>query len=95
MLAGEALLIVEGQERRLEQWDFMHCPPETRHVFVGSGAGPCVILAASSRQFQASGPWGYYYTVDDTARRHNACPDEETQDGSPGERTWMDIPHGK
>jgi hypothetical protein len=48
-------------------------------VFVGAGDG-CVILAASSRQFQASGPWGYY-TVDETARRHNACPDDETQDG--------------
>jgi hypothetical protein len=51
-------------------------------VFVGSGDGPWVILAASSRQFQASGPWGYY-AVDDTAPRHNACPDEETQDGDP------------
>jgi uncharacterized cupin superfamily protein len=80
VLAGEALLIVEGQERRLRQWDFVHCPPEARHVFVGSGGGRCVILAASSRQFQASGPWGYY-TVDDAARRHNACPDEETKDG--------------
>ena len=81
VVSGEALLIVEGQERRLEQWDFVHCPPETRHVFVGSGDGPCVILAASSRQFQANGPWGFY-TVDDAARRHNACPDEETQDNS-------------
>jgi uncharacterized cupin superfamily protein len=81
VLAGEALLIVEGQERRLGQCDFVHCPPETRHVFVGSGDGPCVILAASSRQFQASGPWGYY-TVDDAARRHNACPHKGTQDGS-------------
>ena len=79
VLAGEALLIVEGQERRLKQWDFVHCPPETRHVFVGSGDGSCVILAASSRQFQASGPWGYY-TVDDASRRHNACPADETQD---------------
>jgi len=80
VLAGEALLIVEGQERKLRQWDFVHCPPETRHVFVGAGEGPCVILAASSRQFQASGPWGYY-TVDETARRYGACPDVETQDG--------------
>ena len=80
MLSGEALLIVEGQERPLRQWDFVHCPPETRHVFVGAGNGPCVILAASSRQFQAEGPWGYY-TVDEAARRHDACPDEETQDG--------------
>ena len=78
-LQGEALLIVEGQERPVRQWDFVHCPPETRHVFVGAGDGPCVILATSSRQFQANGPWGWY-TVDDAARRHNACADEETQD---------------
>src|SRR5207253_1473178 len=61
------------------QWDFVHCPPETRHVFVGAGEGPCVILAASSRQFQASGPWGYY-TVDEAPRRYGACPDVETQE---------------
>ena len=79
VLSGEALLIVEGQERKLRRWDFVHCPPETRHVFVGAGDGPCVILAASSRQFQASGPWGYY-TIDEAARRHGACSDVETQD---------------
>jgi mannose-6-phosphate isomerase-like protein (cupin superfamily) len=55
MLSGEALLIVEGQERPVRQWDFVHCPPETRHVFVGAGDGPCVILAASSRQFLSGG----------------------------------------
>ena len=81
VLVGEALLIVEGQERPLRQWDFVHCPPETRHVFVGAGDGPCVILAASSRQFQKDGPWGYY-SVDETAARHNASSPEETQDGS-------------
>jgi len=80
VLHGEALLIVEGQERRLRQWDFVHCPPETRHVFVGAGDGPCVILAASSRQFQKDGPWGFY-SVDKTAERHNASSPEETRDG--------------
>ena len=89
VLSGEALLIVEGQERPLRQWDFVHCPPETRHVFVGAGNGPCVILAASSRQFQAEGPWGYY-SVDEAARRHDACPDEETQDG--GTREYATPP---
>ena len=79
VLSGEALLIVEGQERPLKQWDFVHCPPETRHVFVGAGERPCVILAASSRQFQKDGPWGYY-TVDETAARYNASPPEDTQD---------------
>jgi uncharacterized cupin superfamily protein len=79
VLSGEALLIVEGQERPLKRWDFVHCPPETRHVFVGAGEGPCVILGASSRQFQKDGPWGYY-TVDETARAYGACSDVETQD---------------
>jgi uncharacterized cupin superfamily protein len=80
VLAGEALLIVEGQERPLRQWDFVHCPPETRHVFVGAGDGPCVILAASSRQFQKDGPWGFY-CADATAARYNAGSPEDTQDG--------------
>jgi uncharacterized cupin superfamily protein len=79
VLAGEPLVIVEGQERRLRQWDFVHCPPETRHAFVGAGDGPCVILAASSRQFQKDGPWGFY-CADDTAARHNASSPEDTQD---------------
>ena len=79
VLSGEALLIVEGQERRLKQWDFVHCPPETRHAFVGAGDGPCVLLCASSRQFQKDGPWGFY-CADETAARHNASSPEETQD---------------
>ncbi len=29
MLAGEAVLIVEGEERPLRQWDFVHCPAGT------------------------------------------------------------------
>jgi uncharacterized cupin superfamily protein len=81
VLSGEALLIVEGQERRLKQWDFVHCPPETRHAFVGAGDGPCVLLCASSRQFQKDGPWGFY-CVDETAARHNASSPEETQDNA-------------
>jgi mannose-6-phosphate isomerase-like protein (cupin superfamily) len=40
VLAGEALLIIDGDERRLRQWDFVHCPPEARHTFVGAGDGP-------------------------------------------------------
>jgi mannose-6-phosphate isomerase-like protein (cupin superfamily) len=80
VLAGEALLIVEGEERTLRQWDFVHCPPETRHAFVGAGDRPCVILAASSRRFQKDGPWGSY-CADETAARYNASPPEDTQDG--------------
>jgi hypothetical protein len=68
------------QERALKQWDFVHCPPETKHAFVGAGDGPCVLLCASSRQFQKDGPWGFY-CADETAARHNAASPEDTQDG--------------
>ncbi|HTS73802.1 MAG TPA: hypothetical protein VMG74_08830, partial [Gaiellaceae bacterium] len=54
--------------------------PETKHAFVGAGAGPCVILCASSRQFQKDGPWGFY-CADETAARYNAGSPEDTQDG--------------
>jgi len=79
VLSGEALLIVEWQERPLRQWDFVHCPPKMEHVVVGAGDGPCVLLAMSSREKQAFGPYGAY-TVDEVARRHGACAEEETQD---------------
>jgi quercetin dioxygenase-like cupin family protein len=29
VLAGECLLLIEGKERRLRAWDFVHRPPET------------------------------------------------------------------
>jgi hypothetical protein len=80
VLSGQAILIIEGQERRLKQWDFVHCPPETKHAFVGAGEGPCVLLCASSRQFQKDGPWGFY-CADETAARYNASSPEDTQDG--------------
>jgi uncharacterized cupin superfamily protein len=44
VLIGECLLLVEGEERPLRAWDFLHCPPGTAHVFVGAGDGPCVIF---------------------------------------------------
>jgi mannose-6-phosphate isomerase-like protein (cupin superfamily) len=81
VLAGEALLIIEGQERPLKQWDFVHCPPEAKHAFVGAGDGPCVLLCTSSRQFQKDGPWGFY-CFDETAAKYNAASPEDTQDGS-------------
>jgi uncharacterized cupin superfamily protein len=79
VLHGEALLIVEGQERPLRAWDFVHCPPETNHVIVGAGDGPCVVVALGAREHQEGPDWGGY-PVDDTARRHNAGVDEETND---------------
>jgi uncharacterized cupin superfamily protein len=78
VLSGEALLLVEGQERPLQQWDFVHCPPGTRHMILGAGDGPCVVLAVGAREHQ-TGAWGAY-TVDELARRHGVGVVEETSD---------------
>jgi uncharacterized cupin superfamily protein len=79
VLSGEALLIVEGEERRLGQWDFVHCPAGTKHIIVGAGDVPCVVLAVGAREHQASAGWGGY-TVDEVALRHGAGVKEETTD---------------
>ena len=49
VVSGEAVLIVEGEERALRAWDFVHCPPHTRHVIVAAGNGPCVVIGVGSR----------------------------------------------
>jgi uncharacterized cupin superfamily protein len=90
VLAGEGILIVEGQERPVKQWDFVHCPPETKHAFAGAGDGPCVILCASSRQFQKDGPWGFY-CADETAAKYNASSPEDTQDGEIAYARFQDV----
>jgi uncharacterized cupin superfamily protein len=79
VLAGEALLIVEGDERRLRQWDFVHCPAGTDHIIVGAGEGRCVVLAVGAREGQDEPGWGGY-VVDETAQRHGVGVDRETSD---------------
>ena len=80
VVAGEALLIVEGEERALRQWDFVHCPPQTKHVIVGAGDSPSVVVAVGARGEHSTGPdWGGY-TVDEAALRHGAGVERETTD---------------
>jgi uncharacterized cupin superfamily protein len=82
VLAGEALLIIQGEERRLRQWDFVHCPPGTNHTIVGVGTTPCLVLAVGARDRSTGANWGAY-TVDEAAIRHGAGVERETTD--PGE----------
>ncbi|HXV58514.1 MAG TPA: cupin domain-containing protein [Gaiellaceae bacterium] len=79
VLAGECLLLVEGEERLLRAWDFFHCPPWTEHVLVGAGEEPCVVLAAGARLEGSA----VRYPVSALAGRHGASAEEET--GSPRE----------
>jgi uncharacterized cupin superfamily protein len=74
VLSGEGLLLIEGEERPLRQWDFVHCPPGTKHIILG---GPCLVLAVGARE--PADPWGGY-SVDEVALRHGAGHDRETSD---------------
>src|SRR2546421_9605843 len=60
VLSGEALLVVEGEERPLRQWDFVHCPPNVSHTIVGAGSGPVAIVAIGARANQDGEKWGAY-----------------------------------
>lgn len=74
VVSGECVLVIEGEERRLQAWDFVHSPPWTRHVFVGAGDGPCVIVMVGSR----AGGFEVVYPVNDVAAKHDASVLEET-----------------
>jgi mannose-6-phosphate isomerase-like protein (cupin superfamily) len=87
VLAGTPIAIVEGEEVQLKQWDFVHCPPGAKHVIVGAGDGPSVLVAVSSRQFQKDGPWGYYI-ADPVAAKYGASAPEDTQEGEIADRDW-------
>lgn len=49
VLQGECMARIEDKERRLRQWDFLHCAPGTHHGFLGAGDRPCVLLMVGSR----------------------------------------------
>lgn len=77
VLSGEGLLLVEGEERPLKAWDFVHFPPDTEHILVGSGDGPCVFLAVGARNAGE----GIRYPVSDLALRHEAGVSEPATSG--------------
>jgi uncharacterized cupin superfamily protein len=99
VLHGECLVLVEGEERRLAKWDFVHCPAETEHIFVGAGDGPCAILMVGARRE----PWQVVYPVSELAQKHNASatvetadPDEAYANHEPSRRerpsSWSQLP---
>ena len=86
VLAGECVLLVEGEERPLRAWDFVHCPPGTAHAFVGAGDGPCVIFMAGRRSTDQK----IFYPGSDLARRRGAGVETET---SSADDAYAPFPH--
>ena len=79
VVSGEAVLIIEGEERQLRAWDFVHCPPNTKHVIIGAGSGPCLVIAIGARE-RSSGPDWIGFSVDEVAKRHGVSVEEDTMD---------------
>lgn len=79
VLGGECLVLLDEEEHRLRQWDFVHCPPGVAHIFVGAGDGPCTILMVGARSPDAT----LQYPRSELAARYGASAKETTS--SPGE----------
>jgi uncharacterized cupin superfamily protein len=92
VLSGECLLIVDREERPLKAWDFVHSPPWTDHVLVGTGDRPCTILMVGSRKTKGD----VHYMMEPVAKKHHAGVEirntfipEEAFDGTP---EWEEGP---
>ncbi len=73
VLSGSCRLLIDGEERELGQWDFVHCPPGTPHTLV-AGEGRCVVVQIGARPAAR-----IVYPVSELAKSHGAGVDEETE----------------
>jgi uncharacterized cupin superfamily protein len=76
VLAGECLLLVNGEERPLRAWDFVHSPAGTEHVIVGAGDGPSAVLAVGTRHETER----LRYPASELAAKYGASAREDTTD---------------
>ena len=85
VLSGECVLVVEGEERRLRAWDFVHCPAGTAHVFVGGDAQCILLMIGAARPSAAS-------SIPSRRRlaRHGASVERETTSAN---EAYASFPH--
>ena len=94
VLAGSGIVVLDGVEHPLRQWDFVHCPPGTAHVIVG---GPITVLSVGSRErhtmLDEEGrrvgrpDWGAY-VADPVAAKHGAAPERTTTSAEEAYAHW-------
>ncbi len=84
VLAGECIVILEGEQQQLRRWDFVHCPAGTEHVFVGAGGGPCAVLMIGSRR-----EGGVHYPVNELAAAYDASVSSPTDDPDEAYADWL------
>ena len=86
VLSGECIALVEGQERRMRQWDYLHSPPGTAHITIGAGDAPCAILMFGSPDPKRKVSW----IADELAAEHGWSVARTTSNGA--EAYGEDIP---
>jgi uncharacterized cupin superfamily protein len=85
VLSGECVLIVEGEERRMGQWDYFHCPPGTRHIMVGAeGDEVCAVLMVGAR---TKGKL-IHYPADPVAARHGVSVQRDAESPAEAYAQW-------
>jgi uncharacterized cupin superfamily protein len=87
VLHGECILILDGEERPLRQWDFVHCPAGVEHVFVGAGDGSCAVLMIGSRRKDEA-----HYPVNELAAKYDASVTSATDDPAEAYADWRREP---
>jgi uncharacterized cupin superfamily protein len=87
VLLGECTVILDGEERMMHQWDFLHCPAGTEHVFIGAGGGPCAILMIGSRREEH-----VHYPVNELAARYDASVTHPTEHPEEAYADWRVEP---
>ena len=94
VVAGECLLIVEGQERRLTAWDFFHCPGGTEHIIVATGEEAAIVVAVGARGRGGGG--GVVYLVSEISDRSGASVARETTSSAEAyKKVRADLPRSK
>jgi uncharacterized cupin superfamily protein len=86
VVAGQGIVIVEGEERSVGAWDYFHCPAGTPHAMVATGDESMVVIAVGARHE----PLKTVYPVDEAARKHGVGVDEETTRGAYEGMTFED-----
>jgi uncharacterized cupin superfamily protein len=84
VVAGECLLIVDGEEHMLKQWDYFHCPAGVPHILVAAGDRPTFVIAVGGRV----GPANPVYLADPVAQKHEAAVEEDTTDAKEAYGRW-------
>ena len=70
------MLLVNGEERPLKAWDFVHSPAGTQHVIVGAGDGLSIVLAVGARP----DPERLHYPHSELAERYGASAEADTSE---------------